>query len=76
MHPSFHLGRCRPLLKLQLSRVHHGSEGERHPSPASHSPAQAVLWHAFSWSSWDEGHWFLQLWPERSLLISQEPGGV
>lgn len=30
VHPSFHLRRRRPLLKLQLSRVHHGSEGEGH----------------------------------------------
>lgn len=31
MNPSFHLGRRRPLLKLQLSRVHHGSEEEGQP---------------------------------------------
>lgn len=53
VNPSFHLGRCCPLLKLQLSRVHHGSEEEGQEVTCQPEP-RAECSDEFSQSSWDE----------------------
>jgi len=46
VNPSFHLGRCCPLLKLQLSRIHHGSEDEGQAVTGQPEPGEDALTHS------------------------------